>query len=88
MYIHVLWILVSNYLYFYGYPFGYPWISMDIHAMTWNMDSRSRDKSFEKKRTFRSPGRNLKIIQSIVLKPRNGKVSGETHSYFPLLGHG
>jgi len=33
--IHVLWISVFNYYpCFYGYPFGYPWISMDIHALT------------------------------------------------------
>jgi len=32
--IHVLWISVFHYPCFYGYPFGYPWISMDIHALT------------------------------------------------------
>jgi len=32
--VHVLWISVFNYPCFYGYPFGYPWISMDIHAST------------------------------------------------------
>ena len=32
--IHVLWISVFNYLCFYGYPFGYPLISVDIHALT------------------------------------------------------
>ena len=32
--IHVLWIPVFNYLCCYGYPFRYPWISMDIHALT------------------------------------------------------
>ena len=32
--IHVLWISVFNYPCFYGYPFGYHWISMDIHALT------------------------------------------------------
>ena len=34
MYIHVLWISVFNNPCFYKYPFGYPWISMDIHALT------------------------------------------------------
>jgi len=29
-----LWISVLNYARFYGYPFGCPWISMDIHALT------------------------------------------------------
>jgi len=29
-----LWISVLSYPCFYGYPFGYPWISMDIHALT------------------------------------------------------
>jgi len=35
--INVLWISVFNYSYpcFYGHPFGYPWISVDIHAPTW-----------------------------------------------------
>ena len=32
--IHVLWISVFNYPCFYGYPFKYPWISIDIHAVT------------------------------------------------------
>jgi len=32
--IDVLWIPVVNYPCFYGYPFGYPWISMDIYALT------------------------------------------------------
>jgi len=32
--IHVLWISIFNYPCFYGYPFGYPWISMDIHVLT------------------------------------------------------
>ena len=32
--IHVLWISVFKYSCFYGYPFGYPWNSMDIHALT------------------------------------------------------
>ena len=32
--IHVFWISVFNYLCFYGYPFGYPWIYIDIHALT------------------------------------------------------
>ena len=32
--IHVLWISVFNYPCFYGYPFGYPWTSMDVHALT------------------------------------------------------
>ena len=50
--IHVLWISVFNYPCFYEYPFGYPWISMNIHldilgflwiSMHWlAMDSRSR----------------------------------------------
>jgi len=31
--IHVLWISVFMYPCFYGYPFGYRWISMDIHAL-------------------------------------------------------
>ena len=30
----LLWILVFNYPSLYGYPFGYPWISMGIHALT------------------------------------------------------
>jgi len=34
MNIHVLWISVFNYPCFCGYPFGYPWISVDIHALT------------------------------------------------------
>jgi len=29
-----LWISIWISLDFYGYPFGYPWISMDIHALT------------------------------------------------------
>ena len=29
-----LWISVFNYPCFYGYPFGYPWISTDIHGST------------------------------------------------------
>jgi len=32
--IHVLWIPVFNYPCFYGYPLGYSWISMKIHALT------------------------------------------------------
>jgi len=32
--IHVLWISVFSYPCFYGYPFGYPWISIDIHVLT------------------------------------------------------
>jgi len=32
--IHVLRMSVFNYPCFYGYPFGYPCISMDIHAFT------------------------------------------------------
>jgi len=32
--IHVLWISVYNYPFLYGYAFGYPWISMNIHAWT------------------------------------------------------
>ena len=34
MNIHILWISVFNHPCFYGYPFGYSWISMDIHALT------------------------------------------------------
>jgi len=30
----ILWISVFNYPCFYGYSFVYPWISMDIHALT------------------------------------------------------
>jgi len=29
-----LWISVLNYPCFYGYPYGYPCISIDIHALT------------------------------------------------------
>jgi len=32
--IYVLWISVFNYPGFCGYPFGYSWISMGIHALT------------------------------------------------------
>jgi len=32
--IYVLWISDFNYWCFYGYPFGNPWISMDIHTLT------------------------------------------------------
>ena len=32
--VYVLWISVFNYPCLYGYPFVYPWISMDIHALT------------------------------------------------------
>jgi len=32
--IHVLRIWVFNYPCFYRYPFGYPWISVDIHELT------------------------------------------------------
>ena len=32
--IRVLWISVFRYPCFYGYKFGYPWIFMDIHALT------------------------------------------------------
>jgi len=35
--IHVLWISVFNYPWFYGYPFGYPWISIDIYTLTCNV---------------------------------------------------
>jgi len=30
----ILWISVFNYPCFYGCAFRYPWISMDIHALT------------------------------------------------------
>jgi len=39
--IHVLWISVFSYPCFYGYRFGYPWISMDIHTcidLLWILD--------------------------------------------------
>jgi len=32
--INVLWISVFKYPCFYGYPFGYSWISVDIHVLT------------------------------------------------------
>jgi len=37
--VHVLWISVFNYPCFYGYPFEYPWIYININALTcWILD--------------------------------------------------
>jgi len=75
-----LWISVFNYPCLYGYPFGYPWISMDIHALTCYPGRRRYDvtdwrskvsdcngehnQHFEKTALFRGAEKVLPILKN------------------------
>jgi len=53
-----LWKSVFNYPCFYGYPFGYPWISMDIHALTcygFSIQGAHKKGKEKKKKKERTP---------------------------------
>jgi len=53
--VHVLWISVFNYPCFYGHLLGYPWISMDIHALTcygFSIHGRPSKKKQKKRNTI------------------------------------